>query len=78
MNCMKCLSTQNLSIKYRTKFGAKYVCRTCRNADHHALKDSKSPYLIALEREQLRRIRKMIEWDMKAWKINSKIMRKYA
>lgn len=79
MNCMKCGSAKELSIKKHTRLGApRFICRSCRRVDHHRLKNSKSPYLVALEREENRRIKRMVEWDIKAWKINTQIMRKYA
>lgn len=32
MNCFKCLSTENLSVKYRTASGPRYICKDCRNS----------------------------------------------
>ena len=79
MNCMKCHATTELSIKKYTRTGTpRYMCRSCRRNSYHQLKYTKSDYRIALEKEELRRIKWMIEWDMMAWRINSHIMRKYA
>lgn len=32
MNCFRCSTTENLSVKYRTASGPRYICRNCRNS----------------------------------------------
>lgn len=79
MNCMKCDSTKGLSIKKYTRTGeARYMCRACRRTSYHQLRRTKSDYMRQLEKEELRRIKWMVEWDMMARRINGQIMRKYA
>lgn len=39
MNCFRCASARELSVRARNKSGhTRYMCRTCRRAEYHAKK----------------------------------------
>lgn len=76
MNCIKCDSTEELSIKCRLRNGTpKYICRTCRRADYHQNKGKHN--ILRNDPEEMRRIRWIIDWSMLAEEINSRVMNKY-
>ena len=76
MNCYKCDSLKDLSIKYKTKLGEpRYICKTCRNKDYHRKEKHKR---VRKDIEELNRIRWAIQWDMLAQEINNRVMLKWS
>lgn len=76
LNCTKCYSAKELSIKSRYRDGRvrQMICKSCRRAEYR-LRKQQNPYVAQYLREEKKRIEKAVWWDMLATEINGRIIK---